>query len=199
MQDLLVIDNHSIAPWLLNDGWVLDAGSRGYVFSRELAKRGCKVLALDPAEDVPVLNERGIYTARVGLVGIGQPKRWIMEYGSDPNAYRLDRPADNQNSGGVATMTITECMSEYDIRHFDLVKLNIEGAEYDVLDTLPGPIATQIVFSFHEHTDKARGRAECDRIIDKLKQWYEIRNQVWEKRYGCRESYWDVVAIKRGL
>lgn len=199
MQNVLVIDNHSVAVDLLSGGWVLDAGSRGFVFSRELAKRGCKVLALDPAEDVPVLSEPGIYTARVGLVGIGQPKRWIMEYGSDPNAYRLERPADNQANGGVQAVTITECMSENGIKHFDLIKLNIEGAEYDVLGTLPGPIATQIVFSFHEHTDKARGRAECDRIIEKLKQWYDIHNQVWEKRYGCRESYWDVMAIKRGL
>lgn len=198
MQDLLVIDNHSFAPALLKGGWVLDAGSRGFVFSRELVKRGCTVLALDPAEDVPVLNEPGIYTARAGLVGIGQPRRWIMQYGDDPNAYRLDRPADDQQYGGVETMTIMECMGQNGIRHFDLIKLNIEGAEYDVLDTLPGPIATQIVFSFHEHTDKARGQAECDRIIEKLKQWYDIYNQVWEKRYGCRESYWDVVAILRG-
>jgi hypothetical protein len=83
--------------------------------------------------------------------------------------------------------------------NWDLIKLNIEGSEYDVLDTWPGPIARQIVVSFHEHTPRARGRAECDRLIAKISQWYDVQNVVWEKRYGCSENYWDLLFTLKGL
>jgi hypothetical protein len=83
--------------------------------------------------------------------------------------------------------------------NWDVIKLNIEGSEYDVLDTWPGPIARQIVVSFHEHTPRARGRAECDRLIAKMGQWYKAFNVVWEKRYCCSENYWDVLFIRNDL
>jgi hypothetical protein len=39
-------------------------------------------------------------------------------------------------------------------RHFDLVKLDIEGAEFDVLEHWPGPVATQLSIEFHDAFDK---------------------------------------------
>lgn len=198
-----IIDNHSVAVDLLKGGWVLDAGARGHIFTRNLAKRGCKVLALDPGWDVPPIDEQNIKTARLALVGIGQPSYWKLGLIEDQNAMRLETPMDsvpehNPRHACVAD-NITNFMNQLNITCWDVVKLNIEGSEYEVLETWPGPIADQIVFSFHEHTDRKRGKEECDRIINKLRQWYDIYNQVWEPRYCTYANYWDVLAIRKGL
>ena len=49
-------------------------------------------------------------------------------------------------------MSILEIGSKFGASHWDVVKLDCEGAEYDVLLDWPGPIAEQITVEFHEHT-----------------------------------------------
>jgi hypothetical protein len=193
MQNVLVIDNHSVRTDLLVKGPVLDAGSRGLAFSRWFAARGHKVVALDAGEDE---KADGVSTHKMALVH----SKWAggnvaLAQTSDLNA----RYIEGQSSEGVYGISIPVLMHDYGIVKWDVIKLNIEGSEYDILDEIDGPISRQIVFGMHEHTQAARGRAECDRIIDKLRQWYTIHNQVWERRYGCIESYWDVLCIEKGI
>lgn len=193
MQNLLTVDNHSFREDLLTGGPVLDAGARGFVFAKWFAERGHTVLALDPSPDcthAPV----GITLMQRALVSRKCPLIMRLEMGEDPNAWYVQAEKGN-NSVMVETMTLGDF--QY-IKKWDLIKLNIEGSEYDILDEIDGPIARQIVFSFHEHTGRARGREECDRIIAKLSKWYDVHNQVWEQRYGCRENYWDVLLTEKG-
>lgn len=196
---LEVIDNHSVAVDLLTKGPVLDAGARGFVFSNWFAKRGHEVFAIDPSPDVENLFPKEwnpIRLIKAALVGPGYPKMMSLQLGPDPNAWYV------KYDGSFESVPIdTVQLSEIGPRgcQWDVIKLNIEGSEYDILDNWPGPIARQIVFSFHEHTDRKRGREECDRIIDKLRQWYDISNQVWEPRYCTYANYWDILAIEKGL
>lgn len=188
------IDNHSIAVDLLKGGPVLDAGCRGLRLVKWFADRGHRVIGLDPAPEL----EHGYYptfsihkmalTAKVeGFVNLVLTDDLEARYvGNGPGIQ-------------VPSITLRELCDFHHISNWDVIKLNIEGSEYDILDAWPGPIANQIVFSFHEHTDRKRGKEECDRIIDKLRQWYDIHNQVWEPRYCTYANYWDVLAIRKGL
>lgn len=90
-------------------------------------------------------------------------------------------------------------MQECKINTWDLVKLNIEGAEYDILSQWPGPIAKQIVVSFHEHTSEGRGGSEVGRIMEHLGKWYQVIQHVNEPRYGCASNWWDTVLVQKGL
>ena len=189
---LSVVDNHSLAPSLLRGGWCLDAGSRGLRLAKWLVVQGCKVIALDPGEDDAA---EGVIAHKAALVHSALSGRNVTLMEMDDKEARYISP----QGGSVYGISIPVLMHDYKIDKWDLIKLNIEGSEYDILDEIGGPISKQIVFSFHEHTDRARGRAECDRIIDKLRQWYDIHNQVWEQRYSCRENYWDILAIEKGI
>jgi len=195
MQNLLTVDNHSFREDLLTKGPVLDAGARGFVFAKWFADRGHHVYAFDPSPDIGEAP-KGVTLYEAALVGKKYPRGMHLHLSSDPNAWhtQVDKDAYSVPVEAVSLNALPMAGVQW-----DLIKLNIEGSEYDILDEIDGPIARQIVFSFHEHTDRARGRAECDRIIDKLRRWYVIQNQVWEKRYGCIENYWDVLAIEKGL
>jgi len=191
--NIQIIDNHSVAVDLLKGGPVLDAGARGFRFARWFAERGHRVVALDPAPDMSDPKIDRVHFYNVGLVATEERDgTWYHVECDDKEASYITRARTNCLAGVVD-------IRSFQLGQWDLVKLNIEGSEYDILDNWPGPIANQIVFSFHEHTDRKRGREECDRIIDKLRQWYDIHNQVWEPRYCTYANYWDVLAIKKGL
>jgi hypothetical protein len=169
-----------VAVDLLTQGQVLDAGARGFVFSEWFAIRGHSVYALDPD---PNLEKPDFALTAKGSCG-------LLDRRGDPGQWHL---AD----AGLPVQAVQ--LEYFNHSDWDVIKLNIEGSEYDVLETWPGPIARQIVVSFHEHTPRARGRAECDRLIAKMGQWYKAFNVVWEKRYCCSENYWDVLFIRNDL
>lgn len=191
-----IIDNHSVAVDLLTGGPVLDAGCRGLRFAQYFADKGHRVIALDPAPEIEP-EVKGLVTVyKTALVAPSQS-------GTHVNLVLTDDLEARYIGGGagvpVQSISLLPLSSECDVRQWDVIKLNIEGSEYDILEAWPGPIANQLVFSFHEHTDRKRGREECDRIVDRLKQWYDIYNQTWEPRYCTFANYWDILCIKRGL
>lgn len=192
--DIQIIDNHSVAVDLLTGGPVLDAGCRGLRLAKWFADRGHRVIALDPAPEVEIEFSNTLSVHKLALVAKVQNFATLVMT-EDLEARHIGNGPGIQ----VPCTTLRELCDFHHISHWDVIKLNIEGSEYDILDSWPGPIANQIVFSFHEHTDRKRGKEECDRIIDKLRPWYDIHNQVWEQRYCCRENYWDVLCIRKGL
>jgi len=191
-----VIDNHSVATDLLRGGAVLDAGARGFRFSRWFAERGHKVYAFDPAPDIENLRITNLNFYRMGLVGTGKPGDWHLVQCDDPEASYLKR---GEADHFIATTDIQGIMSFCRIQMFDVVKLNVEGAEYDILESWPGPIARQVVVSFHEHTGRGRGREGCDLLVERMRQWYDVPVHQWERRYCCSENYWDTLFTLRGL
>lgn len=186
-----VIDNHSVRTDLLVKGPVLDAGARGFVFSKWFAEKGHPVMAYDPSPDIENPHIPGITFKPYALVGskVTSPKLVMTD---DPGAWYVD-PVKQGRAVGFTTIETVK-----DIQ-WDVIKLNIEGSEYDVLDEWPGPISRQLVVSFHEHTPRARQRSECDRLIHNMRQWYTAFNVVWDKRYCCSENYWDVLFIRNDI
>lgn len=193
---LTVVDNHSFREDLLTKGPVLDAGSRGLRLAKWFRDRGHRVIALDAGESE---EADGIQTRQFALVDSSYPPGSCAFLVDDADKEARHIGSLCRAGENVRAVTIGGLQKMFGVHKWDLIKLNIEGSEYDILDEISGPIARQIVFSLHEHTDRARGREECDRIINKLRTWYDIYNQVWEKRYGCRENYWDVLCIERGI
>jgi hypothetical protein len=187
-----------VAVDLLTKGPVLDAGARGFVFSKWFSERGHEAYACDPSPDI-VVPEYVHHFDRVALASRKWPLHVGLNLEGDPGAWYVVPAMYRHPAKVVPTWNLHVNWGWTERNPWDVIKLNIEGAEYDILDDFPGPIARQIVVSFHEHTPRARGRAECDRLIAKMGQWYKAFNVVWEKRYCCSENYWDVLFIRNDL
>jgi hypothetical protein len=185
-----VIDNHSVAVNLLTGGQVLDAGARGFEFSKWFAMRGHRVYAQDPSPDISDPCIENMVFVNSALVAFKNRFNVRLDKTGDPGAWFVSE------SGFPVPCQTTPDLARH---QWDVIKLNIEGSEYDILDEWPGPIARQVVVSFHEHTPRARGRADCDRLIAKMSEWYKAFNVVWEKRYCCAENYWDLLFIRNDL
>lgn len=199
MTALEVIDHHSIDTSLLRKGPVLDVGARGFVFSRALAERGCRVVAMDPDPGIPDPGIPGVTFLRRALVGANSG---IGQLVLDPNPearYVLGHMETTRKpTVSVPCSTIADVMWDQKVSVWDAVKLNCEGEEYEILGRWPGPISRQIVVSFHEHY-RPRGKAVVDRIVDRLGQWYDVVQHPYDSRYSGGMNWWDSVFALKGL
>ena len=190
---LEVIDNHSVVVGLLTKGAVLDAGCRGFRFAKWFAERGHEVVALDPSPDIQDPMIPNITFGNVALAFPSEQKYLVMT--EDPEARYLT----NSLVKGQQSMAVRQTWLDH-AKSWDVVKLNIEGSEFEILKNWPGPIARQIVASFHQHCHYARRtEKEIAGALTHLERWYKVFNHVKEKRYGCSENYWDTVFIRRDL
>jgi hypothetical protein len=199
-----IIDNHSVRTDLLTKGTVIDAGARGFRFAKELAWRGCRVIALDPDWEVTDPKHINIDFLNVGLFWPPMDafaERWLV---MTPDAEA--RYTSTQQVMGVTTVKVGMVSLEH-IRKamqiktwpLDVLKLNVEGDEYEILESMRAPVARQIVVSFHEHTARARGDEAIQRIVEHLGQWYTPVQHVKDERYCAGSNFWDTLLILKEL
>lgn len=196
---LTVIDNHSVDLERLTDGPVLDVGCRGFRFAKFFAERGHMVYALDPDLEVQDPKIPNVVYTRYALVG-GAAMDGKLVMTADPEArYVVERgalvdlPTRNVQCIGLAQITPEKGAL------WDLIKLNCEGAEFDLLNSWPGPIARQIVVSFHEHVGTAkRGEKAVNELIERMTRWYDVLRHEWDERYCAGRNAWDTVLALRG-
>lgn len=201
-----VIDNHTVVTdhFFDPDAWVLDVGSRGMMFAQEVSRRGPSVVAMDPDpsswEGIPAHPR--IHPVAAALVAIGAPKYLSLARWDNGQANHLITPStpkpERAEQIAVVGFDIREVMERYSVKQWACVKLNCEGAEYDILRTWPGPIARHMSVSFHDHTGaNPRGEETYKEIFAHLGQWYEVFGHKWETRYCAGYSYWDTVFCLR--
>jgi FkbM family methyltransferase len=155
--ELLAIDDHTFSPPLVPPGsWALDAGCRGFALTRFLAARQVRVLAIDADPDVLDPAIPGVTFVNAALLA----KREVPSDGqatlfrshSCPEAYNT-RWGPPHTGVRVPTRTLRRLMDDHGIRRFSLVKLDIEGGEYGILEELASadpPIADQISVEYHD-------------------------------------------------
>jgi hypothetical protein len=91
-------------------------------------------------------------------------------------------------------------MSRFGVSFWEVVKLDCEGAEYEILRNWPGPIARQITIEFHDFLGGAppgvasAGHAE---ILAHLGQWYDVAQHEWTTQHGAGWNYWDSLFVLR--
>ena len=196
-----VIDNHSVRTDLLRPGrGVLDVGCRGFVFARAMRDRGMKVIALDPDPGIVDLAIDGVTLMRKALIGDTSAGSVLVMH-PDPEARHVAPAAVNTSFPVVPVecMTLRQLNDKLGMVEWDLVKLNCEGAEYDIILGWPGAVARQIVVSFHEHTPQKRGKTTVKQCVERLRQWYEPVQHVESARYGAGMNWWDSLFVAREI
>jgi FkbM family methyltransferase len=195
------VREHSIDESLLTGGAVLDGGCRDFQFAEWFADRGHPVVAIDPD---PTINPKEstlmdrkpmCHFLRVALVGPNHGKQGYLNMDRDPQSRHLAAKGTP-----VECCTILELMEKLNIQktQWDVVKLDIEGSEYDVLANWPGPIAKQLSVEFHEHCHP-KGDGVIRQIEQHLGQWYQLVQHHKEDRHCAGFNYWDSLFVLRDL
>jgi hypothetical protein len=82
---------------------------------------------------------------------------------------------------------------------WDLIKMDCEGAEYGILQSMTSPLAKQMSVEFHEHTPARKGESIVNDIFVHLSQWYVISGNEKKALHGCESNYWDVLFTLRQI
>jgi FkbM family methyltransferase len=201
-------NERTIAPDLLMPGgWVLDAGCLGFRFARRMAERGLKILALDPSKKIKDPEIDGIVFRPWALIAQASGCAWYSQFD------KPGQPSSPSNCAGsekkthssytVPARNLQQLMAEFGIDRFEIVKMNIEGAEYEIMKRWPGPVTKQIDVSFHDF--KKINPCEPDReryyreMFPHIKKWYAVVRHKLDDPFKAGLNYWDSLFILREL
>ncbi len=86
----------------------------------------------------------------------------------------------------VDCVDIVTLMDREGVTHWDLVKLDCEGSEFDILANWPGPIADQISVEFHDGHPEMFGEHRME--------WGEKLDGIWKHLcVGCEPIGYKVI------
>jgi len=166
---LKTIHGHTFRDDLLVEGgYVLDLGCNDFMFSNYMINRGMKVIGLDPIKNISIpqalaSNHNFTYLQRA-CVGVKESETATyyeyQQWGANsivntPYLLHRDRNGGHANNPSkdsyeVPITTISELMVEFNIPKFEYIKIDIEGAEYEILKNLPKGCVKQFSIEFHD-------------------------------------------------
>jgi hypothetical protein len=182
------IAEHTVDVDLLTPGGLaVDAGCRNFAFARALRDLGCHVIAIDADPEVTDPDEQSITFVRAALTADGGPANLILT--ADPQARHLSSlPGAGGPALYVPGISLLEVLSLHAIA--DVIKLDIEGAEYDILRAWPGPVARQISVEFHEHVARRQPSVYAE-IFKRLEPWYTCVQHELKDEHCAGPNFWD--------
>ncbi len=189
-----VVHEHSVDTSLLPEGAkILDIGCRGFLFTDHFHELGHRVESID---------------IESGLMGSRGPKYWICAISdydgdalvkineNDPQAtsiQKVDYPVFNPEVAKhlIDCYKLSTFSKNVGVDFWDLIKIDIEGSEYQVIMSLEKAPATQLSIEFHLHTG-IYGMYEMTLMEDKLKALgYTAVKHELTSEHGAGDNYWD--------
>jgi FkbM family methyltransferase len=197
MQLKAIADEHTIDLDLLSGGWVLDVGARGFEFAQEIVSLGCKVLSLDCSRTVQDPHIEGITFRNLALSHwdcVGSFQDWGNGTGSHLAGDRP--PISGASLYQVNCTSIQTLMMVFQIKQFDAVKLDCEGAEYSILENWPGPVARQISCAFHDFINPDASPERHKGVLLRLGNWYKtIQHEASVLHGHAPACHWDSLFV----
>lgn len=185
--NIQVIAEHSVALDLLpKKANILDLGARGCQFCNHFKSLGHNVFSVDCD------NIEGITHPNLAISNFSGHASIIRDV--DPQATRVV-PYNGKYKNPFITlvncMTLQEFSKSVGIEVFDLIKIDIEAAEYEVIMSLDYPPAVQISWEAHLHTGLYK-IAQVREMEEKLSSlgYIPLRHEM-TKQHGLCENYWD--------
>lgn len=181
---MITIAEHTIEETLLPEkANILDIGCRGFLFADELVRLGHAVYPVD----IDLLHPCSMkyFIAAIG----GTDGECSIEFSGDPQATK------KKAGTGVKMYTIKSFSEFVSVPFWDLIKMDIEGSEYEVIMTLTEPPAKQLSIEFHLHTG-----VYTDQEVLKMRWHLEDLGYtpvLFEKTraHGMGLNYWDSLWI----
>lgn len=180
-----VIAEHSIDESLLDYGAkILDIGCRGFGFMdyfRDKCKYHCvgvDIDNLDPGNRNFLQVAIAGKTQMVGINKTNDPQATCIIPGNEIQAYTL---VDFSELVGVP--------------YWDIIKMDIEGAELEVIMSLTKAPAKQLSVEFHLHTG-IYTKEDVDQMLYHLTLLgYDVIKHEFTSEHGAGFNYWDSLFI----
>lgn len=202
------VGGHTFAPELLSDGVIIDVGCRGFVFSNADEFKGKTVYCIDPDWKVFV-DDNGLPSSQWSDTRFIMLNWAISDKAGDgfmylnescPEGTTLKEFDPDQNHTFTPCKTITmDDLYAITGENVDILKLDCEGAEYIILGETFRPVPKVLTVEYHAHTVPEMHAKHYPAIKERLEKDYVLFNQVWEKRHGCNENFWDCCYIRKDL
>lgn len=190
---MITVAEHTYEETLLPEkANILDLGCRGFLFHDELTRHGYNVYPVD----IDDLHGRYYHVAISDFDGYVS-----IERSNDPQGTRINKkitveptPEDTP-SKSVQCFTLKSFSDVLGVTFWDLIKIDIEGSEYEVIMALTEPPAKQLSIEFHLHT-KIYGEEQVREMEDKLVSlgYYPAQHDKTSE-HGCGLNYWDSLWI----
>lgn len=188
--------------WMDKPGWVIDAGCRGWDFTHELLIKR-PVYAIDIENfDIPKwphIENQLIFKQAALTNKSGQTEAYFFGNGTGNFIKGINQVPGNLPDRPMQIQTVP-CITLQDIYNeigtdIDLLKLDIEGAEYEILENIE-PTPKQITVEFHEHCHTDLHNKYIDKIMEHLCKSYHCNLYI---REWARYKYMDCLFIRKDL
>jgi FkbM family methyltransferase len=158
---------------------VLDAGCRSFNFCEEILqlRPKARIIAVDPGPDIDPPVDWRIRFQRFAITEAGGANVWLKKAGFESVTSRT--PVDGWDE--VPTVSLHEVLKDCG-PYFDLIKFDIEGSEFAILENWSGRCATQINVEFHDNRASVDGlglpKSYFDKLLDgPLKDYRVVQNE----------------------
>jgi FkbM family methyltransferase len=192
------IDGHTYDENLVTGSWLIDAGCRG--FDKEWHKSFYYWYAMD-IEDLRDSVPGGVDFVNAALMAhAGEVEAHYFGNGTgnfikgvNEQPYNgPDRPCETKK---VQAITLQDIYNEIGT-DIDLLKLDIEGSEYEILASLE-PIPKQVTVEFHQHCHEKLHNEWIIKVLQNMLKHYQLTQfpcQDWP-----RYKYMDCLFIRKDL
>jgi FkbM family methyltransferase len=208
------IYEHSVRTDILTPGgWVIDFGCGvDFNFSKKMVEMGMKVISVDPNPRITSTpNIDNLFYERMALVVDDTIESIDLDIFNDTDAASTIKTNNDigfvskQNTISVEATTIKKLMDKYQIEKLDVLKLDIEGAEYSVLMSIDSEIANQISIEFHDfrgmNPNYPNNELYYDQLKEKLGNMYSFVKHEKEQHRGIPGhlglNYWDSLLVSK--
>lgn len=184
---ITVIAEHSVDLNILRKpANILDLGCRGFLFTEYFDNRGDFVIPIDM--DILKSDRPYMRFAVTNYNGVANIHR-----NSDPQATRIGLVHTGEQ---VTAITLQKLCEHCKVPYWDVLKLDVEGAEYEIIMSLTTPPAQQISWEAHLHTG-IYGMLEVRLMELKLKAlgYTPVKHEL-TRQHGLPENYWDSLWIR---
>lgn len=201
---MITIKEHSIEESLIDkNGWVLDLGCVNFQFSLELKKYCNNVVCVDPNPNITTIPE-GVFYEKVAIVSDDKKEVDYFIY-EDVSGYSLLNPNKDYCSlkevRKIKSINIEYIMKKYNINKFELIKFDIEGSEYDILDNIDWGVSKQFSVEFHDFRNMnpyyPNNELYYSNLFEKIKHKFHIIKHNKTHEHGMGLNYWDSLFIEK--
>lgn len=150
-----LVCGHTFLPSLMGPvPLVLDIGANEGDFTRAMVQKfGCRVHALEPnpylSASLQGLAIPGVTVHKVALADTRGPRQFVLMKNTEYSHFS----SGGDSSIQVEAVTLEDLVSQIPEGSIDLIKMDIEGAELDILECLPLEVLErirQITVEFHQ-------------------------------------------------